>query len=192
MRGRCLKEAAKASRMNRDQVRDIVNRTFYSSLEESKTDLSVLPPGQLQGMVRAFSDSMFAVLEELEETPALPASTASSSPDDGEERIVWSGRPLMTLRVRYELTTQRLRIYRGLIGRDIEEIDLIRIRDTKIKQHAGERTINIGDITIFSTDANNREIVLSNVDKPLEVRELIRKTYLAEQERRGLKYRDTE
>lgn len=175
--------------MNRDQVRDIVNRTFYSSLEESKTDLSALPPGQLQGMVRAFSDSMFAVLEELEETPAPPSAAPA---DDGEERVIWSGRPLMTLRVRYELTSQRLRIYRGLIGRDIEEIDLIRVRDTKIKQHAGERTINIGDITIFSTDTNNPEIILSNVDKPLEVRELIRKAYLAEQERRGLKYRDTE
>lgn len=175
--------------MNRDQVRDIVNRTFYSSLEESKTDLNALPPGQLQGLVRAVSDSMFAVLESLEESPeASPSGVAGND----EEVVLWTGRPLMTLRVRYELTSQRLRIYRGLIGRDIEEIDLIRVRDTKVKQHAGERTINIGDITVFSTDTNNPEIILSNVDKPLEVREIIRKAYLAEQERRGLRYRDTE
>lgn len=175
--------------MNRDQVRDIVNRTFYSSLEESKTDLSALPPGQLQGLVRAISDSMFAVLEGLEENPETFSSRVAGN---DEEVVLWTGRPLMTLRVRYELTSQRLRIYRGLIGRDIEEIDLIRVRDTKVKQHAGERTINIGDITIFSTDTNNPEIVLSNVDKPLEVREIIRKAYLSEQERRGLRYRDNE
>ncbi len=175
--------------MNRDQVRDIVNRTFYSSLEESKTDLSALPPGQLQGLVRAVSDSMFAVLESLEDTPEV---AGSQTPGNDEEVVLWTGRPFMTLRVRYELTSQRLRIYRGLIGRDIEEIDLIRVRDTKVKQHAGERTINIGDITVFSTDANNPEILLSNVDKPLEVREVIRKAYLAEQERRGLRYRDNE
>lgn len=176
--------------MNRDQIRDIVNRTFYSSLEESQTELSAIPPGQLQGLVRAISDSMFAVLDGLEETPqavTVPPSTASE-----EEVVLWTGRPFMTLRVRYELTSQRLRIYRGLIGRDIEEIDLIRVRDTKVKQHAGERTINIGDITVFSTDSNNPQIILSNVDKPLEVREVIRKAYLAEQERRGLRYRDTE
>lgn len=177
--------------MNRDQVRDIINRTFYSSLEESKTDLSALPPGQLQGLVRAISDSMFAVLEELDEPPPPTAPPAENGHTD-EERVVWSGRPFMTLRVRYELTTQRLRIYRGLIGRDIEEIDLIRVRDTKVKQHAGERAIGVGDITVISTDQSNPEIVLENVDKPLEVREILRKTYLAEQERRGLRYRDNE
>lgn len=175
--------------MNRDQIRDIVNRTFYSSLEESQTELSAIPPGQLQGLIRAISDSMFAVLDGLEETPEVVAAPTSATE---EEVVLWTGRPFMTLRVRYELTSQRLRIYRGLIGRDIEEIDLIRVRDTKIKQHAGERTINIGDITVFSTDSNNPEIILSNVDKPLEVREIIRKAYLAEQERRGLRYRDTE
>ena len=177
--------------MNRDQVRDVVNRTFYSSLEESKTDLTALPPGQLQGLVRAISDSMFAVLEELEETPA-PTLAPSANGDQPEEQVLWYGRPFMTIRVRYELTNHRLRIYRGLIGRDIEELDLVRVRDTKVKQHAGERAMNIGDITIFSHDQSNPEIVLNNVNDPVEVREIIRKAYLAEQERRGLRYRDTD
>lgn len=179
--------------MNRDQVRDVVNRSFYSSLEESKTDLSALPPGQLQGLVRAISDSMFAVLEQLEdEESARPGPAATNNVDPGEERVLWTGRPFMTLRVRYELTNHRLRIYRGLIGRDIEELDLVRVRDTKVKQHAGERAINIGDVTILSHDQSNPEIVLNNVNDPLEVREIIRKAYLAEQERRGLRYRDTD
>lgn len=186
--------------MNRDQVRDVVNRSFYNSLEESQTDFSSLPPGQLQGLVRAISDSMFAVIESLDlEEEAVPKSNSGplSKPEGGaawsaDEEVIWSGRPFMTLRTRYELTSQRLRIYRGLVGRDIEEIDLVRIRDTKVKQHAGERMANIGDITIFSSDSNNPEIVLDNVDKPLEVREMIRKAYLTEQERRGLRYRDNE
>lgn len=179
--------------MTRDQIRDIVNRSFYLSLEESKTDLGALPPGQLQGLVRAISDSMFAVLDELEEAPApVPSVAASDSSDPGQERVLWSGRPFMTLRVRYELTNHRLRIYRGLIGRDIEEIDLVRVRDTKVKQHAGERAVNIGDVTIISHDQSNPEIVLHNVSDPVDVRETIRKAYLAEQERRGLRYRDTD
>jgi hypothetical protein len=186
--------------MNRDQVRDTVNRTFYASLEESKTDLSALPPGQLQGLVRAISDSMFAVLDQLEdETPQPPkAVTTASANGDGapaggaatEEHVIWSGRPFLTLKVRYELTNHRLRIYRGLVGRNIEELDLVRVRDTKVKQHAGERMANIGDVTILSHDQSNPEIVLENVSDPVEVREKIRKAYLAEQERRGLRYRD--
>lgn len=180
--------------MTRDQVRDTVQRHFYRSLEESQTDLTALPPGQLQGLVRAMSDAMFAVLEELDEGPPTSVAVEPSEPsqDPAEERLVWTGRPLMTLRVRYELTTQRLRIYRGLIGRDLEEIDLIRVRDTKVKQHAGERALGVGDITIISTDQTKPEVILNNVANPLEVRELLRKTYLAEQERRGLRYRDTE
>lgn len=186
--------------MNRDQVRDTVNRTFYASLEESKTDLGALPPGQLQGLVRAISDSMFAVLEQLDDETGTLAPPVAAAPSHGaqagaaalEEHVIWTGRPFLTLRVRYELTNHRLRIYRGLIGRDIEEIDLVRVRDTKVKQHAGERAVNIGDVTIISHDQSNPEIVLENVSDPLEVRELIRKAYLAEQERRGLRYRDTD
>lgn len=174
--------------MNKDQIRDVVNRSFYSSLEESETDLSALPPGQLQALVRAVSDSMYAVLEGLEEEGNPPATAAPSA--DGEEQILWAGKPLMTLGERYELTTQRLRIYKGVWSRHIEEIDLVRVRETKVNQHLGERMLNVGDITIISTDKTNPELVLNNVKEPLEVRETIRKAYLAEQERRGLKFRE--
>ena len=78
----------------------------------------------------------------------------------------------------------------GVVPRIVEEIDLVRVRDTKVKQHMGERLAGVGDVTIFSTDKNNPEITLNNVKDPLEVRELIRKAYLAEQDRRGLRFRE--
>ncbi len=96
----------------------------------------------------------------------------------------------MTLGQRYELTTQRLRIFNGVFSRDLEEIDLVRVRDTKVKQHVGERMVGVGDVTVFSTDKNNPEVTLHNVKDPVEVRETIRKAYLSEQERRGLKFRE--
>ena len=174
--------------MNKDQIRDTVNRTFYSSLEESGTDVNALPPGQLQAIVRAVADSIYAVMDGLDsESPATGPLTESSV---GEEEILWQGKPLMSLGEKYELTSQRLRIYRGVFARNLEEIDLVRIRDTKVKQHLGERMAGVGDVTIFSTDKNNPEIVLNNVKDPVEVRETIRKAYLAEQERRGLRYRE--
>ena len=174
--------------MNKDQIRDTVNRTFYSSLEESGTDVNALPPGQLQAIVRAVADSIYAVMDGLEsESPATgPLPEASV----GDEEILWQGKPLMTLGERYELTSQRLRIYRGVFARNLEEIDLVRIRDTKVKQHLGERMAGVGDVTIISTDKSNPEIILNNVKDPVEVRETIRKAYLAEQERRGLRYRE--
>jgi hypothetical protein len=178
--------------MNKDEIRDTVNRTFYSSLEESGTEITAIPPGQLQAVVRAVSDSIYAVMEGLEEqSPSTGPLVAGSDPlAEGEEPVLWTGKPMMTLGERYELTTQRLRIFRGVFARNLEEIDLVRIRDTKVSQHLGERMAGVGDVTVFSTDKNNPEIVLNNVKNPVEVRETIRKAYLAEQERRGLRYRE--
>lgn len=175
--------------MNKDQIRDTVNQTFYSSLEETGTEITALPPGQLQAIVRAVSDSIFAVMETLDEESSKLAAPKDED-SSFEEEVLWTGKPLMTLGIRYELTTQRLRIYRGIFGRSIEEIDLVRVRDTKVKQHLGERMAGVGDVTVFSTDKNNPEMVLDNVKNPIEVRETIRKAYLSEQERRGLRFRE--
>ena len=175
--------------MNKDQIRDTVNRTFYSSLEESGTEINALPPGQLQAIVRAISDSIYAVMEGLEEeSPATGPLVADS--EETSEAVLWSGKPLLTIGERYELTSQRLRIFRGVFSRNVDEIDLVRVRDTKVKQHLGERMAGVGDVTIISTDKINPEVILQNVKNPMEVRETIRKAYLAEQERRGLRYRE--
>lgn len=180
----------KTPSMNKDQIRDTVNRTFYSSLEESRTTLDALPPGQLQALVRAISDSIFAVMEELDSASPATGPLNKDEEDGSEEVVLWTGKPLMTLGEKYELTSQRLRIFSGVFSRDLEEIDLVRVRDTKVKQHMGERMVGVGDVTIFSTDKNNPEITLNNVKDPVAVREIIRKAYLAEQERRGLRYRE--
>jgi len=176
--------------MNKDQIRDTVNRAFYTSLEESETEVNALPPGQLQAIVRAVSDSIFAVMEGLDEASPATGPLQSEGESSLEESVIWSGKPLLTLGEKYELTSQRLRIFKGVFSRDIEEIDLVRVRDTKVKQHMGERLAGVGDVTIFSTDKNNPEITLNNVKDPLEVRELIRRAYLAEQDRRGLRFRE--
>ena len=102
----------------------------------------------------------------------------------------WHGRPYLTIGIRYELTSQRLRVIRGILGKNIEEIELVRVRDTKVKQHVGERTLNVGDVTLYSNDPSTPEITLHNVRSPLNVRELIRKATLDEKTRRGLYYRE--
>ncbi len=112
-----------------------------------------------------------------------------TQPDLGEE-LLWRGRPYLTIGTRYELTNQRLRIIRGILGNTIEEIELVRVRDTKVKQHAGERLLNVGDVTVISADPLTPEFVLSNVRNPLEVRELIRRATLQERSRRNLYYRE--
>jgi hypothetical protein len=79
---------------------------------------------------------------------------------------------------------------KGILGNKIDELDLVRVRDTRVKQHVGERVLDVGDITIISNDPSNPEYVLHNVRNPIEVRELIRNAVNKEKERRGLRYRE--
>jgi len=110
--------------------------------------------------------------------------------EEVEEVQIWRGRPYMTVGTIYELTTQRIRIIKGILGNRIEEVELVRVRDTKYKQHLGERMLDVGDITVISTDPTTPELVLNNIKNPIEVREMIRKATIDEKNRRGLRYRE--
>ena len=66
----------------------------------------------------------------------------------------------------------------------------MRVRDTSVRQHVGERALNVGDVTIVSNDPSNPEYILNNVTNPSDVREMIRRATLAEKQRRGLHYRE--
>ncbi|MEZ4659469.1 MAG: PH domain-containing protein [Caldilineaceae bacterium] len=187
--------------MQSDAMRAIFQQTFQRTLANSGVQFTALPPEELNALVDALAESTFAVLEAIEEesaaaqtrpsysTRAAPVA-ALASDDDPEEQLIWKGRPYLSIGIRYELTTERLRIIRGLLGQSFEEIELVRVRDTKVKQHMGERALNVGDITIYSNDPTTPEFVLNNVPDPIEVRELIRKATLDEKRRRGLAYRE--
>jgi len=190
--------------MQRDEVRKTVTAQFYQSLSESGVEITAIPQSQLQTVVNALADGVFAALAAVDAesdtlvNPNLAVSRGASTMQEGEpqaideaeETMLWRGRPYLTIGTIYELTTQRLRIIRGILGNQVEEIELIRVRDTRVKQHLGERALNVGDVTILSNDTTAPEIVLNNVNDPLAVRELLRKAVQAEKERRGLRYRE--
>lgn len=169
--------------MDKDRLRNDFNDAFYRSLEDSKIEITAIPVGQLQALSRACADAVFATLNGLsEEQPA-------ASPAAGEQ-TVWSGGSWMTLGLRYELTSQRLRIFRGVFSRSLEEIDLVHVRDVRWTQTFGERLANVGDVTLVVTQPAHADVKLENIKDPAHVRELIREAYLAEQKRRGLLLRE--
>jgi hypothetical protein len=201
--------------MQREQVRNLVAQQFNRSLAESGVQITAIPQPQLRAIVDALADSLFAVIDAIEEegmdaaTPIGTVSSVSSSAigaastratpgesadsptgSTSDETLLWRGRPYLTIGTRYELTNQRLRVFRGILGNQIEEVELIRVKDTRVKQHVGERLLNVGDISVLSADSTTPEIILHNVHDPLDVRELIRKTVMEEKTRRGIRYRE--
>jgi hypothetical protein len=193
--------------MQRDEIRKIVTEQFYNSLTASGVQINAIPSGQLHALVEAMADGVFAAISAIEQEGDIPApnpvpvtTDRPPTPDEpgipnpagnnAEEVRIWQGRPYLSIGTRYELTSQRMRIYRGVLGNRIEEIELIRVKDSKVNQHVGERMLNIGDVSIFSADPTTPEIVLQNVHDPIYVRELLRKAVMDEKSRRGLYYRE--
>ena len=193
--------------MQRDEIRKVVTEQFYNSLTASGVQVTAIPSGQLHVIVEAMADGVFAAIAAVEQegdlpTPSPVAATATRPPtpdepglpnpagDTAEEVVVWHGRPYLSIGTRYELTTQRLRVYRGILGNRIEEVELIRVKDSKVNQHMGERNRNMGDDRIFRAHPPPPEITLKNTHDPIDVRELLRKTVMNEKSRRGLYYRE--
>lgn len=195
--------------MQRDEARRIITAQFYQSLAEGKTEIDAIPQNQLQTIVDAIADCLFAFVEAIEAEdsalgqPALPdpdkqnplpekAETrgAVEAATKHEEKILWQGRPFLTLGLRYELTNERLRIIRGILSKNIEEIELIRMIDSEVNQNVGERVLNLGDITIYSNDPSASNFQLSNITDPIAVRELLRDAMMNEKERRGMSFQE--
>ena len=176
--------------MNRQEVRNTVTSQFYQSLAESGVNVDAIPQAQLQAVVNALADGVFAALDTIEAEGDRSITAQQADDPTAEEVLLWSGRPFLSIGIRYELTSQRLRVIRGLLGRSIEEIELVRVRDTTVRQHVGERTLNVGDVTILSNDPSNPEYTLNNITNPGDVRELIRRATMTEKQRRGLAYRE--
>jgi hypothetical protein len=119
------------------------------------------------------------------EAPAAPADASAAA-----EQILWSGRPFLSVGVRYEVTDDRIVVRSGLLNITQENYELIRIQDVDFTQNVGERLANIGDITLRGGDASGHVLTLTNVHSPEEVHNIIRRAVAAARERHRVLLRD--
>ena len=96
----------------------------------------------------------------------------------------------MSLVERYIVTTERLRIVRGLLGRDREDIELVRIQDIDHTQTLGERMINLGDLAVRSADPSHPHAILRNIRDPEDVHEILRRAMLDARKRANFAFRE--
>jgi membrane protein YdbS with pleckstrin-like domain len=102
--------------------------------------------------------------------------------------------------VRYRLTSQRLIIERGVLGRTNDRVLVVEIDDLSVKQGAFERMFNVGSIVLDTKDKNTLDgtspnssvrtgegiLTMSGIENPSYVADLIDKARHAERTRRGL------
>jgi membrane protein YdbS with pleckstrin-like domain len=78
------------------------------------------------------------------------------------------------LTTRYRVTSQRLFIERGLLTQTVDQTELIRVDDVRLKKTMLDRMCGLGSVAVLSTDATDRETLIEGIAEPEKVAEAIR------------------
>ena len=183
--------------MSIEQYRERVSARIRQAVQQTGIDVSALPADTQDRLINTIADNMLlefdkilSEAEQAEAQSAAPAMPAQPQPNDAEEQVLWEGRPFLSLGERYVLTNDRIRLFHGVIGRQVENIELIRLQDIDYHQGVSERIFGIGDIYLHSVDASEPLVTLRNVNDPETITSAIRKAWLDARKRRGVVYRD--
>jgi hypothetical protein len=169
----------------------IVGRV-WQAVGQSGVDLSSLPRDQQEKLVATIADGVLLAVDDLlNEIGSADRSAGQGATTGAEgEQVLWEGRPFLSLVEHYQITTERVRIHKGMIGKDVEDVELIRLQDIDHSQNLSERMFNIGDITLRSADASRPEVILRNIANPAQVHEVLRRAWLDARKRYGIQFRE--
>ncbi len=179
--------------MSIEQTRANLIGKVWQSIAQSGVDLSPIPRDQLEKLVGTITDGVLLSVNDMlgDADPHLPAEAGAPAAASGaEEQVLWEGRPFLSLTEHYSITSERVRITRGLLGKDREDIELFRLQDIDHTQRMTERMLNIGDITLRSADPSHPEVILRNIPDPAQVHETIRRAMLSARERYRVGFRE--
>lgn len=94
---------------------------------------------------------------------------------------------LQTRTIRYRLTTERLFITTGLIGRRQNEMELFRIKDVAFSQTIGQRMLGLGTVRVISTDDSAPDISITGISEAEKLKDVLREHYRAARRREGMR-----
>jgi hypothetical protein len=178
--------------MSIDSTRAKIIASIWQAVAQSGVELSTLPMEQQEKLISKIADQMMVTLDGLldEVNPEPKEEAPSSATDEYLEEILWKGRPFLSLIENYTITNDRVKVVHGLLGKDIENFELVRIQDLDMTRGLTERLMNLGDIHITGHDPSDPKIILRNISQPEVVYELLRKAWLAARKRHGLQFRE--
>jgi len=175
--------------MELDQLQAKIKASVWQAVAQSGIDLKSVPVDQQDQFIDALTENLMRTMDDLLDEVPKPQSV-SPEMEEGEEQILWQGRPFLSLVESYTITSERVRITRGMLGKDYENFELVRVQDLDIEQSIPNRMVGVGDIKIMGADLSDPKIVLRNIKDPHGVYELIRKAWLAARKRHGLQFRE--
>ena len=177
-----------------------IKARVWQAVAQANLDLSALDKTTLETFVDLVTESALLEIDsELGASLLSGSKEAAEATNDDEaeveddefgEEVLWRGRPFLSLVLDYTITSERIKITSGLLGKSHENVELIRVQDIDHSQTFGERVLKIGDITVRSHDPSHPEIVLRNVQDPTSVYEILRRAVLSARKRHNFSYRE--
>ena len=90
----------------------------------------------------------------------------------------------------FELTSERLRLTRGVINQKIDEIELYRVKDSQMVRSWWMRLTGLASIVMESSDRTLPNLVIPAIHGGEQVRELLRKHVELERDRKRVREMD--
>ena len=170
------------------ELRARVRGRVWQSFAQAGISAAMLPGERLEALVDEIADGVLLEVDAALEPAEAPAALEAEG-DDGET-VLWEGRPFLSLNERYTITNERLRVVRGLLGRDRDDLELVRVQDIDHAQNLGERMLRLGDVPLRSNDRSHPVVTLRNVKDPGEVHEILRRAVLDARKRANFAFRE--
>ena len=104
--------------------------------------------------------------------------------------ILWKW--LVVKNMKYELTTERLRMRHGVLNKKLDELELYRVRDYKLDQPFFLRIFSLGNIIMQTSDRSHPTVVIQAIPEAEALREQLRTYVEACRTRKGVRELDVE
>ena len=164
-----------------EQIRASVRARIWQTFAESGINLSSIPKADLESLVDQVTDNVLlevnTAIGGAQGVPEVLINRAETGEGEAEQ-VLWQGRPFLSIFDLYTNSTERLRVVHGFLGKDHENIELVRINDLDWDHGIFERALGIGDILVHSVDKTEPTVVLRNVTDPAKVYEILRAAML--------------
>ncbi len=79
---------------------------------------------------------------------------------------------------RYEVSADRIEWSRGILDRKVDNIDMFRVIDLKLRRNLLDCIVGVGSVTVITTDKTDPEFTFEKVRKPRKLYDVIKKTSL--------------
>lgn len=90
----------------------------------------------------------------------------------------------------YELTTERLKVFRGVINQTVDEIELYRIKDSVLIRSWWMRIAGLASISLETSDRTMPNLEMPAIPDGGDVREMLRKQVEAQRDRKRVRELD--